>query len=275
VRADTIIFVFPDRDLAKVAKSVQIKRRVSTAHRWYNWLYCNHLVDFSRLRSNLHESQLNFKLLKPFKLDRDISTNELIPFYGLKDSEFDFSSLVSKDKFNLIIHPKSKGHGREWGLENYFQLIKKLPPNEFSVFITGLKEEEDLIRKELPQLLDVPGVTNLMGKLSLPELHSFINQADGLVASGTGVLHLASALGKYTVGLFPPIKPIHPGRWGPIGDNATYLVRDMECNQCKGGGPCECMKAIAVEHVKLKLENFYNKKFGVTKNSREHRVNVV
>ena len=74
---------------------------------------------------------MNFKLLKPFKLNRDISTNEMIPFYGLRDSEFDFSSLIRKDKFNLIIHPKSKGHGREWGLENYFQLIKRLPQMNF------------------------------------------------------------------------------------------------------------------------------------------------
>ncbi len=265
VRADTIIFVFPDKELAKVAKAVQIRRRVSTAHRWYNWLYCNHLVDFSRVRSNLHESQLNFKLLKPFKLDRDISTIEMIPFYGLKDYEFDFSSLVSKDRFNLIIHPKSKGHGREWGLENYYQLIKQLPVDEFSVFITGLKEEEELIRKELPQLLEIKGITNLMGKLTLQEMHSFINQADGLVASGTGVLHLASALGKYTVGLFPPIKPIHPGRWGPIGQNASYLVRDLDCNKCKSGPPCECMKSITVNQVKQRIDKFWSKKFAETK----------
>jgi len=261
VRADTIIFVFPDKELAKVAKAAQIKRRVSTAHRWYNWLYCNHLVDFSRVRSNLHESQLNFKLLKPFKLDRDVSTNEMIPFYGLGAAEFDFSQILKNEKFNLIIHPKSKGHGREWGLENFFKLITELPEDKFSVFLTGLKEEEDLIKSELPQLLVLPRITNLMGKLTLAELNSFINQADGLVASGTGVLHLASALGKYTIGLFPPIKPIHPGRWGPIGRNATYLVRDIDCNQCKGGTQCACMKAIAVKQVKQRLESYYDKKF--------------
>jgi len=264
-RADTIIFVFPDKELAKVAKSVHIKRRVSTAHRWYNWLYCNHLVDFSRLSSTLHESQLNFKLLKPFKLNRDISTNELIPFYGLHDSEFDFSSLIRNDKFNLVIHPKSKGHGREWGLENYFQLINQLPEDEFSVFLTGLKEEEDLIKNELPQLLALPRVTNMMGKLSLQELNSFMSQVDGLVSSSTGVLHLASALGRHTIGLFPPLKPIHPGRWAPIGKNATYLVRDIECNRCSGGTPCPCMKAISVEQVQQRVVGFYARKFSETK----------
>jgi ADP-heptose:LPS heptosyltransferase len=108
----------------------------------------------------------------------------------------------------------------------------------------------------------MPEVTNLMGKMSLLELNSFISQADGLLASSTGVLHLASALGKYTIGLFPPIKPIHPGRWGPIGQNASYMVRDIDCNQCKGGGsPCECMKAIAVDQVEDRLDMFYSKKF--------------
>lgn len=264
-RADTIIFVFPDKELAKVAKSLHIKRRVSTAHRWYNWLYCNHLVDFSRLRSNLHESQLNFKLLKPFKLNRDISTNEMIPFYGLGNSEFDFASLFSEDRFNLIIHPKSKGHAKEWGLENFLQLVKRLPNDGFSIFITGLKEEEDHIKKELPELLTTPGVTNLMGKLSLQELNSFIIQADGLVSSSTGVLHLASALGKYTIGLFPPIKPIHPGRWAPIGKHANYMVTDKDCFRCSGGTPCACMRAITVEQVKQRLDGFYDKKFGTVK----------
>jgi len=104
-----------------------------------------------------------------------------------------------------------------------------------------------------------------MGKLSLQELNSFISQADGLVSSSTGVLHLASALGKYTIGLFPPLKPIHPGRWGPIGKNATYLVHDKECNRCSGGTPCPCMKAIAVEQVQERLDLFYHKKFSDTK----------
>jgi heptosyltransferase III len=67
------------------------------------------------------------------------------------------------------------------------------------------------------------------------------------------------------VGLFPPIKPIHPGRWGPIGKNATYLVREFDCNRCKGGLLCACMKSITVEQVKQRLDRFYCKKFGETK----------
>lgn len=38
--------------------------RNGTSHRWWNWFTCNERVDFSRKRSDLHEAQLNIKLLE-------------------------------------------------------------------------------------------------------------------------------------------------------------------------------------------------------------------
>jgi glycosyltransferase involved in cell wall biosynthesis len=59
INSKNIIFVFPDRQLIAIAKSIGIDHRIATRHRWYNWIYCNYLVEFSRLNSPLHESQLN------------------------------------------------------------------------------------------------------------------------------------------------------------------------------------------------------------------------
>lgn len=254
MRADTIIFVYPDRQLARLAKQVGIKRRVATAHRVYNWIYCNELVDFSRYRSNLHEGQLNFKLLKPFKLNGDIGTSEMIPFYGLKPSNHDYGLLIDKQRFNLVLHPKSKGSAREWSLDSYLSLVNSLPAEQYKIFVTGLKEEGDIIRVEKPELLSHPNVTDLTGKFNLEELASFLSQADGLVACSTGVLHLAAALGIYTIGLFAPMRPIHPGRWMPIGKQANYLALKEECNKCRITKDCSCIRAITVESVKNKLQ---------------------
>jgi len=256
IAAETILFIFPDEPLTQLAKKLKIPTRVATAHRWFNWLHCNKLVDFSRLNSTLHESQLNFKLLKPFWLNVNPDLTEIATFYGLKPLIKDFNYLLSANKFNLIIHPKSKGNGREWGLKNYHQLIQSLPKESFHILITGLKEEENIIRGELPELLNTEGVQNVMGQLTLEEMISLINQADGLVASGTGVLHLAASLGKFTVGLFPPIRPIHPGRWGPVGPNATYLVLDKNCSDCKNSTKCACMQSIKVSQVASRLLSF-------------------
>jgi heptosyltransferase III len=263
VHADTIIFIYPDKSLARLAKQAQIKHRVATAHRWYNWFYCNHLVDFSRLKSNLHESQLNFKLLKPFKLNGDVDTSELIPYYGIQPSKNDYSKLLNKNYFNLIIHPKSRGSAREWPLEKYYALVESLPAESYRIFITGLKEEGDLIRKEKPELLSHSNVTDLTGKFNLTELTSFISQADGLLACSTGVLHLAAALGIYTLGLYSPMKPIHPGRWMPIGKKTKYLVLKKECSDCRSSKDCACINSIGVDEVKEELNQFSEENSGL------------
>ncbi len=259
IGAKTILFIYPDKPMAQLAKKLRIPIRVATAHRWFNWLYCNQLVDFSRMNSTLHESQLNFKLLKPFWLNANPDLTEIAAFYGLKPLTKDFTKLLSANKFNLIIHPKSKGNGREWGLKNYYQLIQSLPKESFHILITGLKEEENIIRGELPELLKMEGVQNVMGQLTLEEMISLIDQADGLLASGTGVLHVAASLGKFSLGLFPPIRPIHPGRWAPVGRNATYLVLDKNCSDCKHSIECACIQSIKVTQIVSKLLSFNSK----------------
>ncbi|MBL7870139.1 MAG: glycosyltransferase family 9 protein [Cyclobacteriaceae bacterium] len=256
LQADTIIFIYPDKNLARLAKHAGIKHRVATSHRWYNWLYCNHLVNFSRVNSTLHESQLNFKLLRPFKLNDVIDINELIPYYGIQPTMKDFSALLSRDHFNLIIHPKSKGSAREWPLQSYYELVQSLPSQSYKIFVTGLQAEGDLIRKEKPELLSHPNVTDLTGKFNLTELTSFISQADGLLACSTGVLHLAAAVGIYTLGLYSPMKPIHPGRWMPIGKNASYLVQHKECNDCRASKECACINSIKTNEVKEQVDLF-------------------
>ncbi len=250
IQADTILFIYPDRQLAKLARNAGIRNRVATAHRWFNWLYCNYRVDFSRLRSQSHESQLNFKLLSPFKLYWDFDIKEMADLYGLVPTLQDHSAYLSQDHFNLIIHPKSKGSAREWHLENYYELAKSLPTEHYKIFVTGLKEEGEAMHREHPGLFDLEHVTDMTGKLSLGELMSFISQANGLVACSTGVLHLAAALGKYTLGLYSPMKPIHPGRWMPIGKNATYLVLKKKCNDCRRSKECRCVNELSPSQVK-------------------------
>ncbi len=261
VEADTILFIYPDRELAKLSKKLGIRRRVATAHRWFNWLYCNYRVDFSRLRSRLHESQLNFKLLAPFKMYWDFDLKEIANFYGLVPPLQNHNGHLSNNHFNLIIHPKSKGSAREWHLENYYELAQSLPADRYKIFITGLKDEGERMRKEKPELFQLSHVTDLTGKMNLDELMSFISQADGLVACSTGVLHLASALGKFSLGLYSPMKPIDPGRWMPIGIKASYLVVNKNCNNCKRSKECACVNEITAERVKVRLEEYYPKAF--------------
>jgi ADP-heptose:LPS heptosyltransferase len=248
------LFIYPDRLLAQIARKVGIRKRVATAHRWFNWLYCNYRVDFSRLRSRSHESQLNFKLLSPFKIYWDFDLKEMGSLYGLVPTLQDHRAYLSPSHFNLIIHPKSKGSAREWHLDNYLALAQSLPADRYRIFVTGLKEEGDAMRREKPALFELEHVTDMTGKLSLDELMSFISQADGLVACSTGVLHLAAALGKFALGLYSPMRPIHPGRWMPIGQQAGYLVINKNCSDCRRSKECRCVNEITPQAVKQRIE---------------------
>ncbi|MDI9335583.1 MAG: glycosyltransferase family 9 protein [Gammaproteobacteria bacterium] len=78
---------------------------------------------------------------------------------------------------------------------------------------------------------------------------------DGLITSGTGPLHLVAALGKPTLGLFPPLKPIYPARWAAIGVRAHNLVQEEPCQACPGAQNCACMRSLKVEQVRAVVDD--------------------
>lgn len=259
LNADAIVHVFPGREIARLAKAAKIPLRIGTTGRLYHYLYCNKLVPLTRRRSLLHEAELNIKLLQPFGVTNTVPLNKLPDLYGFRNSQAigpEILKPIDKSKFNLILHPKSKGSAREWGVWNFSNLIKILPADRFKIFITGTHEEGTKIKSEL--IDPFPGVIDLTGKLTLAELIGFIDAADGLVAASTGPLHIAAALGKFALGLYPPIKPMHPGRWAPIGIKADYLVLNKKCSKCRKGFQCECLEGITPESVKSKLMSWLN-----------------
>ena len=223
--ADMIIHVFPRKEIAFLAKKAGIQYRMGTTGRWYHWVTCNRLVRLSRRNSGLHEAQLNLRLVRSINDGRLYTTDEVGQMFGmtrLPALDESLSSLLTKDKFNLIIHPRSKGSAREWGFENFHKLVGSLSGDRFSIFITGTEEEGREIRKS--GLASMAGVTDLSGRLSLGELIAFIAASDGLVAASTGPLHLAAAMGKIAIGIYPPIRPMHPGRWAPLGTSGAGRV---------------------------------------------------
>ena len=233
LHADIIIHVFPKSNICKIAKLAEIPIRIGTSHRFYNWLYCNKLNHFSRKKSNKHEAELNLTLLKDLGiqsinlLSGENSFQKLANFYNYKNLQeppIEFKSLLDDKKFNLIIHPKSKGSAREWSLESYSELINMLPKDKFKIFISGAENEKEALKDFLSMHSD--SVIDLVGKMTLTEFISFINASNGLIAASTGPLHIAASLGKNALGLYPSQRPINPQRWAPIGKKAEYIKED-------------------------------------------------
>ena len=249
LKADCIIHVFPNREIAVLSKKAKIPMRIGTAHRIFHLLTCNYRLNFSRKRSLLHESQLNFELLKPLGFNETPSFDSL--FQSLNHFNIPTVSLPTEfsgiDLSNtIILHPKSQGSASEWPLEKYIELAQVLVQQKKTVIFTGTENEG----KEFSAILPVhPQIIDSSGKLNLKQLICLIASCEALVACSTGPYHIAGISGIKAIGLFSPRKPIHPGRWKALGNKSVALVFDSSCSECKKGKACSCIENISVQSV--------------------------
>ncbi|TYZ13339.1 glycosyltransferase family 9 protein [Hymenobacter lutimineralis] len=250
-QADTVLHVFPNQQLAWLARKAGIRNRIGTRNRWFHWLTCTSLVALSRRHSPLHEAQLNLQLLRPLDPTRVVPLPEvaslvrLTPTVPLRPELQQLLEARQPGQLNLILHPRSRGSAREWGLPHFGVLARLLHQAGHRVFITGTAAEGEELQAWL-QTHAAYLAADLTGQLGLPEFLAFIAAADGLVAGSTGPLHLAAALCRHALGLYPPIRPMHPGRWAPLGPYAHYLVHDKpNCQDCRTQpASCVCIKAV-------------------------------
>ncbi|MEI8279860.1 MAG: glycosyltransferase family 9 protein [Bacteroidota bacterium] len=261
-KPEAILHVFPVSAIAKRAKQLYIPLRIGTTNRLYHWTTCNELIRLSRKKSDLHEAQLNLKLLETFGIEKEFSLTEIGNLFGLEKLQKISPALltiIKPNKYNLILHPKSQGSAREWGLDNFIALINLLDTNKFNIIISGTAKERELIQP----IFDAVGdkVTDICGLMTLSEFISFIHHCDGLVANSTGPLHIAAALGKDAIGIYPPMRPIHPGRWAPLGPKAQVFVQHKECNDCKGNDQaCKCIMDMPPKLIYRALEEAQEQK---------------
>jgi heptosyltransferase III len=251
-----IIHVFPVKKIARKARQKAIPLRIGTTNRIYHWLTCNKLVRLSRKNSNLHEAQLNLKLLKPLGISREFALEEIGAGFGLEKIQTlppSIARLTEPGKYHLILHPTTQGSAREWGLDNFIALVNMLDRQRYQIYISGTLKEKLLVQPLLDALEGK--VTDITGMMDLAQFISFIRDCDGMVANSTGPLHIAAALGKDAMGIYPPMPPIHPGRWAPLGPKAKVFVLNKECSDCrKNKSPCHCITEIKPEWVKDELD---------------------
>jgi heptosyltransferase-3 len=248
---DVFIHIFPKKEIASLAKKAGIPYRIGTSHRPYHFLTCNIRPNFTRKKSDLHESQLNFELLRPLGMNHIPTLEEIsewmtsfqAPNIQLPE---DLISFLNDNEKTIILHPKSQGSALEWGMKNYTELANSLLINNFGVIFTGTEKEGLLFRDVIPKH---PNCFDSTGKLSLDQLIVLIKKSNGLVACSTGPLHISGILSKTTCGLFSPRKPIHPGRWKALGKNVHIFTHDDNCPICAKKKPCRCIEEIKVDVI--------------------------
>lgn len=251
-----ILHLVTNSGVAKRAKDLKIPVRVGTMSRLHHWFYCNKLIWLSRRNAGLHEAQSNLKLLKPFGIKRTATFEEISGLYGLTrfpPLSDEFKKIIRANKCNVILHPKSRGNAREWPVSHFINLINSLDPHLYEIFLTGV-ESEKIYLEQIANAVNRP-VINMAGKISLPQLISFIASVDAVVSNSTGPVHVAAALGTNTIGIYPSLRHKNPVRWAPIGLRAKAITFKDECLACKNTpGECSCMQAIEPAEIKALLD---------------------
>lgn len=251
LEADAIVHVFPNKEIASLSKRAKIPMRVGTSHRAFHLLTCNYRIGFSRKNSELHESQLNFELLRPFGLTQIptmIKMVETLNAFSVKKAELpaEIESLTTNNEKTVVLHPKSQGSAVEWPIESYVSLAEHLSTKGYTVFFSGTQKEGDSFRDSIPKHKNIHDLT---GKMDLEQLILFISKCRNMVACSTGPLHIAGFCGLRTIGLFSPRRPIHPGRWAALGRDVRILTHDDQCPDCKKKKFCLCIQNISVDRV--------------------------
>ncbi len=261
----TVIHLSQCKRFSTLAKRAGIPLRIATIHGLPNFFYANRWIRLPNDKLDRHESTRNIKMLKPLGIELNLEQTEIGSYIHLMPRTplpSHVEALLVKDRFNLILHPGSNGHGCEWPMVYYKELIADLTKklgSTLQIFLTGGPQEQERFK----ELLDAsPSAINLMGAMSLNEFLTFISRVDGLVASGTGPLHVSAALGVKTLGLFPPKKGISLTRWAPLGKQAQAMVCEHKepCQSCPGSENCFCMKKISVKQVMDIIEDWQHEK---------------
>lgn len=145
---------------------------------------------------------------------------------------------------------------KSWPYNNWRRLTQLLVQEGYSVVLFGGKKEESEIQKESICFPHSDKVVNLVGKTSIRESLSAINQCMLMIGAEGGMMHCASSLGIRTLTIFGGSDY---RVWNPGGENSPILNLHLDCAPCfctRKGAYCQnhrCLSEITPEMVLVRI----------------------
>lgn len=226
-------------------------------------LFCNRQITPQSTRQHVLDSFLEFPRF--FGLDPVLQWHLPVSASAIET----IKQKINCDKKLFVINPcavaKSK-NWRNWTSEGYAEIADYVTDKyDMQVVLTGGNNQlEQTTASEILKLCKIAKPVNLIASTSIAELVAALFLADIVLAPDTGPVHIASALGTKTIGLYATT---NPDRAGPYNFRQYVVNRYPEALQKyhqqsvgdAGWGKriktAESMKLITVDDVMNQIEN--------------------
>lgn len=154
----------------------------------------------------------------------------------------------------------SKRQGRTYPVEKWIELGNKLQEiYQGTIILTGAKEDIEILKP----LEGITNSVNYIGNFSLANSCAIIKEADLMLSGDSGPLHIATALGVKSVGLYGSM-PINRTGCYSCGINIASKKPCVPCNRrkCKYLKKTKklyapCMEEISTNEIIKKIQNEY------------------
>ncbi len=276
-----------------------IPLRFGPKSQWHQFIFLNQTLRQKRNKSILHEADYNFELFKwainIFKINKEIcakkntyseiknvtiiedksihqtqnsiefefqfpSTTPFFRFKKLDLSNAPVSSLLQKPY--IVIHPGMGGSALNWSQIKYIELIQIFLEQNYIVVITGTESDTRWLTEISNFCSDKKNVCWLVGELTGQDLITVLQNAQGVIAPSTGVIHLAAACQVPSIGLYSPLRVQSSTRWAPRSEVSNSITPKVNCpspSKCQKE-KCKfypCLDLINPKDVFNKLINFF------------------
>ena len=213
-----------------------------------NWAY-HRLTPRTFGAGYTHSVYNQAKLLEHLGIPVEMDTLPTYPAITVAETNIPawLKEAVKKDK-KVVIHVGAGNRFRDWGVENFSTLIRKLKDDGITVFLTGNGAAEEKRGEDLGNRC---GVEHLVGKLSIAGLLYLVSHSSVYVGADSGPLHVASLTTTPLVALYGPNIPEISGPWRK--NRVSILQVPLACRPCSQRtciyGIIPCMKNITTGEV--------------------------
>jgi len=186
----------------------------------------------------------------------NIKTDHVLPDLEISEGKIkDVQQLfhdehIPTDRAVVAVQPFSLWQYKEWGIENYIQLIDRITTEyRLPVIITGSPDERERAASIATRF--GKNVFNLAGKTTIGMFAAVLKACKLFIGVDSAGMHIAAAVGTPTVNIFGPSSP---ASWAPRGPQHAVVYKPFPCVPCRMKG-CEgkeksrCLDELSVDEV--------------------------